>query len=72
MNAANKLKMLSEWHREWAEKWEHTVVVDERYANGEGSQYSETIVDMSASQEAQDDYWRVASNILDHGSRSGK
>ena len=72
MNAAKKLKMLSEWHREWAEKWEHTVVVDEQYANDESSQYSETIVDMSASQEAQDDYWQVASNILDHGSRSGK
>lgn len=72
MSAATKLKMLAEWHREWAEKWQHTVVVDERYANNNPSQYSETIVDMSASEEAQDDYWRVASNILDHGSRDGK
>lgn len=64
MNAAEKLEALSAWHSEWQKKWLHTVRVDPEYSQNEPSQYPETIVDMSASQEAQDEYWRVANRIL--------
>jgi len=64
MTAAEKLEALAEWHSEWQKKWLHTVTVDPVYSQNEPSQYPETIVDMSASQEAQDDYWRVANRIL--------
>lgn len=64
MNADKKLEALAAWHSEWQKKWAHTVTVDSRYSHNEPSQYPETIVDMSASREAQDDYWQVATKIL--------
>jgi hypothetical protein len=58
-----KQRELGAWHREWEEKWRHTIVVDETYAHD--GQYAETIADMSASAEAEDDYWQGVRRIYE-------
>jgi hypothetical protein len=57
-----KQRDLAAWHTEWERKWRHTIVLDETYAHD--GQYAETIEDMSASAEAETDYWREANRIL--------
>lgn len=64
MSAEDKLRAVAEWHEKWARKWVDSVTVDPEYSGNTPSQYPETIVDMSASQEAQDEYWAEVFRIM--------
>lgn len=58
------LRRLSELHAEWEPEARKTVIVDPKYANNDPSQYAETITDISASPEADADYWRRAQALI--------
>lgn len=62
--AKAKMAALAEWHDEWQRRHVATVTVDPTYSSNDPSQYAETIVDMSASQQAEDEYWDKALAIL--------
>lgn len=64
MTPEEQSRAISRWHSEWASRWALTVVPDPEYANRERTQYPETAVDLSASQEAEDEYWRGVKRIL--------
>lgn len=59
--AAERLLELAAWQDEWTRKWAHTVPEGVDGFDRE----PDSVVDMTASQEAQDNYWREASRILD-------
>lgn len=64
MKAEDKIRAVAAWHEEWSRKWENSVTVDPLYADNYPSQYAETIIDMSASEEAQNEYWSRVFKIM--------
>lgn len=72
MKAEEKAQAIAEWHKKWAKKWADSVEVDPLYTNNNPSQYPETIIDMSASQEAQDEYWDEVFRITGRRRYRGK
>jgi hypothetical protein len=63
-------RAISDWHAEWAAKWSTSVTPDDRWSGNDPSQYPEGIVDLSAPQEAIDEYWAHARDIQDEFRRS--
>lgn len=64
-------RAIGKWHSEWAAKWADTIEPDPEYADNNPSQYPEGAVHMSASVEAQDEYWagvqRILADMRKHG-----
>jgi hypothetical protein len=68
MSRESFLAAVRDFHRSWELEAVDSVTVDTSYpkmtANGRYSQYSETIVDMSASTEYEDKYWDRVSELM--------
>lgn len=64
MTPEEKSRAIREFHTQWAQRWSLTVIPDPEYAERKRTQYPETAVDLSASAEAEIDYWRGISRIL--------
>lgn len=68
MSRESFLAAVRDFHRSWELEAVDSVTVDTTYpkmtANGRYSQYSETIVDMSASTEYEDKYWDRVSELM--------
>lgn len=64
MSRQSFLAALRDYHQRWEAEAVDTVIVDPEYADRRPSQYSETIVDMSASVEQDDRYWRRVRRLM--------
>lgn len=64
MSRESFLAAVREYHRGWEADAVDSVTVDESYAQRATSQYPETIVDMSASVEQEDRYWRRVQQLM--------
>ena len=59
----NKQQQIADFHDKWAAKWADKVTVEPGF-DAPNSQYGETIVDYSAPEEADREYWAGVEAIL--------
>lgn len=64
MSRESFLAAVRDFHREWESEAVNTVKVDPTYAGNKVSQYPETIVDMSASRDQEDRYWKRIQRLM--------
>lgn len=59
------VRAVQDWHREWSAKWATGVTPDPQWSGNDPSQYPEGIVDLSAPQDAIDEFWARAMDLRD-------